>query len=164
MYAATVLVDASWCPDTGAAGYGYWIASDRGKIGGGHPMKGKLSSSNIAEMQAVCSALFIVQQIGYLLPTERVLIQTDSEAAIQAFMKKREVSIDCEKHAVKVYQNLSRGIEVNFRHIKGHTSRGEPRYLSNKHCDRQAKRAMAQARKELHEIETNSTRKASRKA
>jgi ribonuclease HI len=149
MYAATLLVDASWCPKTGAAGYGYWIASDRGKLGGGAPMNGKLSSSNIAEMQAICNALFIVKKIGYILPGERVLIQSDSQAAILAFKKERIINLDDEKFAIKVFNKLSKDVEINFRHVKGHTGRGEARFLANKHCDKHAKRSMVLARQEL---------------
>jgi len=156
VYAATLLVDASWCPETGAAGYGYWIASDRGKLGGGHPLKGKLESSNIAEMQAVCNALFVIKGIKFLLPGERVLIQTDSQATIQAFTKKRDISTPSEKFACKVFRKLAKDVEINFRHVKAHTGRGEARFLANKHCDKHAKIAMNMARKELKRIKNAS--------
>lgn len=149
MYAATLVVDASWCPDTGAAGYGYWIASDRGKLGGGAPLSGVLASSNLAEMRAICSSLFIIQEIKFLLSGERILIQTDSQAAIFAFTKQRDVETTDEKHAVKVFRKLAKGIEINFRHVKAHTSRAGARFIANNYCDKNAKRSMVIARKEL---------------
>lgn len=36
----TIIADASHCGNTGATGYGFWIASDRGKRNGGGPNDG----------------------------------------------------------------------------------------------------------------------------
>lgn len=38
----TILADASHCPTTKAGGYGYWIASERGKKGAPAPLKTEL--------------------------------------------------------------------------------------------------------------------------
>lgn len=153
MYSATILVDASWCEETKVAGYGYWIASDRGKVGGGDKLKGPVESCNLAEMQAICSTLFIVQQIQFVLPRERVLVRTDSEAAILAFKKKRNLSKN-EQSTVEIYDMLAHGIEISFRHIKGHTGSKEKASIGNQICDQTARKYMKLARKEFNEIST----------
>ena len=52
-----VLADASHCPQTKAGGYGFWIASARGKRGGGGQLKGKVDTSTLAEMMAIANAI-----------------------------------------------------------------------------------------------------------
>lgn len=81
----TIIADASFCPDTNVAGYGYWIACERGKDGGGGEMKGRVESSLIAEMQAVVNALYISIRKNLVQANDHVLLQTDCEGAILKF-------------------------------------------------------------------------------
>lgn len=147
-WAATLMVDASWDPELKVGGYGYWIASSRGKLGGGQPLKGVLESSNLAEMQAICNVLYIARSHGFVIPGDEVLIQTDCRAAIQGLSGFRE-TVGRELEAKNTFNKLSTSLFVDLRHVKGHTGRTEAKYLSNHHCDARAYRAMREARK-LH--------------
>lgn len=144
----TIIADASHCPDTLAAGYGYWIASERGKFGGGGPMKGLVADSTTAEMQAVCNALYAAVRCQLVQPGDEVLIQTDCEAAIQAFQGSRDVRRKHEREVLRYFHSLRErsSIRVSFRHVKGHTKRKEARYVTNNLCDQRAKEGMRQAR------------------
>jgi ribonuclease HI len=81
----TIIADASFCPNTNVAGYGYWIATERGKQGGGGEMKGRVEGNIAAEMQAVANALHIALRLTLVQQKDEVLIQTDCMAAIDAF-------------------------------------------------------------------------------
>lgn len=142
------MVDASWDPETKAGGYGYWIASNRGKVGGGAPLDGKLDSSNLAEMQAVCNVLFIARNGGFVLPGDEVLIQTDCRAAMRGLEGSRELTVK-ETEVRKTYLKLNQSLYVELRHVRGHSLRMENRFCANRHCDASAYGAMQHARKLL---------------
>lgn len=149
----TIIADASHCPDTLAAGYGYWIASERGKLGGGGPMKKLAADSTSAEMQAVCNALYVAIRYQLVQPGDDVLIQTDCEAAIQAFQGRRNIRRPHEMEVLRYFHSLRErsSIVVSFRHVKGHTKRKEARYVTNNLCDQRAKEGMRQARATVKE-------------
>jgi ribonuclease HI len=149
MYAATLLVDASWCPETGAAGYGYWIASDRGKLGGGDSLQKKVSSSNVAEMQAIVNAIAIAIKRGFVHQGETALVQTDCQAAILGLQGRRELNCE-EAEAQRIFREITRGSHFVLRHVKGHTGRKEARFSANRHCDIRAREAMRKARSKIH--------------
>ncbi len=150
-YSATLMVDASWCPETHVAGYGFWIASNRGKLPGSGTIKGRVESSNLAEMQAICIVLYIAKKMEYVLPWENVLIQTDCLAAIYAFERTRKVS-GSEADALRKYLELSLEQHVELRHVKGHTGSYNPRFLANRMCDIRARKAMRDLRDSLKGI------------
>ncbi len=147
-WAATIIVDASWCPETKAGGYGFWIASNRGKVGGGHALNGAIESSTLAEMQAVCNALFIAKNEGYVFPGDEVLVQTDCRAAIQGFEGYRTTE-GAEAEARNTYLKLNQSIYVELRHVKGHSRSLLNRFRAQSRCDYNAYQAMLVARKLL---------------
>jgi len=144
----TIIADASFCPDTNVAGYGFWIASERGKQGGGGEMKCRLEGNIAAEMQAVANALHIATRLQLVQAADEVLIQTDCMAAIDAFEGKRKNLPSQEWEAVRVLRRLrsEHNLQIVFRHVKGHTGKKEARYVTNHLCDKRAKEAMRRAR------------------
>lgn len=144
----TIIADASFCPDTNVAGYGFWIASERGKQGGGGEMKCRVDGNIAAEMQAVVNALYIAHRLQLVQAADEVLIQTDCMAAIDAFEGKRRNLPAQEWEAVKVLRRLrsDHSLRVVFRHVKGHTGKKEARFVTNHLCDKRAKEAMRRAR------------------
>lgn len=143
----TLLADASFCPETRVGGYGYWIASGRGKRGGGGVFRKRLASSALAEMLAIANALYIAKSVGLIQFRDHVIIQTDCQAAIIAFHNGRKLNKD-EEDAYKFFINFMTiaGVSTEFRHVKGHSSKKEARYAANKHCDVRARDYMRQAR------------------
>lgn len=146
----TILADASYCPETGAAGYGFWIVCERGKHGGGDEMREVAPDNNVAEMQAVANAMLIAKQKGLLHALDTVLIQTDCMGAIDAFEGRRKYkSLSYREKAVVRWVNNFReelSLQVIYRHVKGHTGKKESRFVANKMCDLRAKRFMRQMR------------------
>jgi ribonuclease HI len=155
----TILADASFCSRTSAAGWGYWIASDRGKLGGGGELK-RATSSAVAEMMAVVNALDVGLRGFLIQKDDTVLIQTDCQEAIIAFCQGTSRDVD-QTAVLEAYFVRVRAFKltVRFKHVKGHTSRHthtDARYGANRACDGRARRAMQQMRKRIdgmrHEV------------
>lgn len=145
----TIMTDASYCPDTGAAGYGYWIASNRGKCGGGGPLRRLLASSTTAETLAVANALHIAFKLGAAEIRDSVLVQTDCQAVIELFEGRRRPVDGTEQEAYFHIQRIINKyfITLHFKHVKGHNAReGSARSVANHMCDKRARYFMKQMR------------------
>lgn len=144
----TIIADASYCPQTRAAGYGYWVASERGKAPGGGSMRGPVDGSGAAEMMAVCNAIYDALKLGLVEPGDHLLVQTDCQSAILAFDGQRQVMTRDELAAKRSFADLCtrNRLRVRLRHVKGHTNRREARYVTNNRCDQRAREGMQAAR------------------
>jgi len=147
----TIIADASHCSQSGAAGFGFWIASERGKRPGGGPVRDKVDSSSAAEMIALVNAVHQAIADQLVQKGDHVLFQTDCQAAILAFQGSRTQLTRDEKKAKEAFFDLKRKHEFtfSFRHVKGHTSRPEARFVTNNLCDLRAKQGMRLARQRL---------------
>lgn len=146
----TVLSDASYCPKYKVAGYGFWIASSRGKLGGGGQIVEEVEDTNSAEMMAVCNAVWHGVSENLIQVGDTILLQTDSLAAIDRLRNQRVVKMtDQQKRILAYFEKTVRrlNLKVQLRHVKGHTLHQEPRYAANRACDRRARKAMSAARK-----------------
>ena len=144
----TIIADASHCTHTGAAGYGFWIASERGKRPGGGQVRDRVDSSSAAEMIAIVNAAHQAIKDQLVQGGDHVLFQTDCESAILAFQGDRAGLTADERKAKKAFFELKRehGFTFSFRHVKGHTTRPEARFVTNNLCDARAKQGMRLAR------------------
>ena len=144
----TLMVDASYCHDTNAAGYGFWVASNRGHRPGSGAMRVHVSNALEAEMMAICNALYRSFKFNYIQAGDTVLVQTDCLGAIDRFTGNNRVKSEMERKALIVLNSIAKSndLRVNFRHVKAHTRRKENRYRANNHCDTAAKKAMRKAR------------------
>lgn len=146
----TVLSDASYCPKYKVAGYGFWIACSRGKFGGGGQIIEEVDDTNAAEMMAVCNSVWHGVNEGLIQRGDKLLIQTDSLAAIDRLYGKRVVTLtEQQTRIIAYYDKAVRRLELNvqLRHVKGHTIHKEARYVANRMCDKRAKEQMRAARK-----------------
>lgn len=143
----TILADASHCPDTKAGGYGYWIASARGKKGGSGVLNGAITSSTLAEIMAIANAIYCAIKINLVQGNDVILVQTDCESAIFALTLKRKGSAE-EKKVVEYIQKMVKllSLKIEYKHVKGHTNSSEARFAANNACDRAARKAMRRAR------------------
>jgi ribonuclease HI len=144
----TIIADASYCPRTGAAGYGVWAASSRGK----RSFKGQLAvpkDNNDAEMMAIVNGVAYALKFGIAMPGDLLLIQSDSTTAIitlntgEAKDAATETIVDTFGHFIEKY-----ALKVEFRHVKGHTNSElvkDARFASNRLCDKHAKEEMRNA-------------------
>ena len=144
----TLVVDASYCHKTKSGGYGFWVVSNRGSFPGSGVIKTKPENNVIAEMFAVCNALYDSIHLEKIQSNDEILIQTDCLAAIQAFRFDRTKLSKQEIDAIQYLDNISvkLNLKIRFRHVKGHTNNSEPRYIANKLCDMRAKKEMKKMR------------------
>lgn len=160
----TVITDASYCSETGAAGYGYWVVSERGRASGGGKFSYKAESSLDAEMKAIVNGIYIALREGIAQEGDRVLVQTDCQGAILFFeqvprSKGRQKQYTSERRLVHrwfadlVYNSRLR---VDFRHVKGHTSAPGSRFYANRICDQLARSSMKEMRQILKGAENES--------
>jgi ribonuclease HI len=149
MTAVTIVSDASHCPRTNAAGYGFWAVSSRGRHAGGGSFKTPLTGSDAAEVMAVVNALHVTLSLGIAEKGDHVLVQTDCLYAIHVFtgvvLKIRNAEV---KRAREVFANLvlAHALKMDFRHVRGHTDVQDRRSLAQRHADKRAKKAMKDAR------------------
>lgn len=143
----TVIADASYCP-SGCAGYGYWIASERGKRPGGGPVNRRVDTSSAAEMAAIAIAIREGVENGLIHPGDHVLIQTDCTAAILGFEGGREKLSHDERDAKKQLYRIKASVKftMSFKHVKGHSGIREARYIANNMCDMRAREGLRVAR------------------
>lgn len=146
----TIISDASRCMQTGAAGYGFWVASARAKFAGGGSFRAPTSSVEVAESLAICNAISVAIYRGAVQPGDQVLIQTDCLNAIDILGGKRASLREDERMAFDFLQNLSaaHNLTLAFRHVKGHSTLPGARYTTNRLCDKRAKAGMRQARQD----------------
>lgn len=145
----TIITDASYCPNTFVAGYGYWIACDRGKYGGGGQMiTAAVINATAAEMMAVANTLHHALLQEMVQDGDHILFQTDCQSAIDAFNRARILVNEQERLVWRYFARtlLQYKLTADFRHVKGHTNRPEARFVTNNHCDRRAKQHMRAAR------------------
>lgn len=168
----TLFADASFCPKTGAAGWGSWAIRDgwpKGKFNGG-PLRREVPSSTTAEICALAAALWQHDKDGDLNDVKVFMLQSDNTAALRAVRGRIERSgwsasrDDRDVQAIGPTKHRSRAaIEIQalnaindivgsrfvwLRHVKGHSS-GTTRAWVNEQCDREARRHMQARRIEL---------------
>lgn len=144
----TIISDASQCPETGAAGYGYWLVSERGNSGGGGLFKTPLPDPTIAEMMGVVNALYLAVQHGIAAAGDEVLIQLDCTSVIRMLSSEACARPDLELvrekfHALRAQHQLT----VEFRHVRGHTNSPAKRSTAQRRADQRARHEMKQGRK-----------------
>jgi ribonuclease HI len=153
----TIIADASYGPDTRGAGYGFWIASERGKRPGGGPIKRQVDGSGAAEMMAICNAVKEALRFELVHPGDKLLLQTDCESAIMAFQNQRQNLTRDEAEAKRVFWETIKGHNLTFffKHVKGHMTKAKlrhmgitngARYVTNNMCDMRAREGMLAAR------------------
>ena len=144
----TLMTDASHCSKTNAGGFGFWCASNRGKLAGGKPLQGKIKDSYEAEMKGVANALSIAIKAKLIMHGDKVLIQLDNIGVIHCIRRKckaREDAKEVMDYIFKCKKDFS--LDFECRHVKGHSNKVGSRFSANKHCDRIAKEQMKIQRK-----------------
>ena len=140
----TVFADASYCPETGAWGYGWWLkygqpARTLYGEGGGLSIAG----SNEAEVVALERALEAVDSLSgqYLLQGKMLVVQSDCTGAIDR-IQSRLRDMQREHGFAKAYT----------KHVKGHRGHVDPRASVNTGCDRAAGRQMRKYREQVRAV------------
>lgn len=144
----TIICDASWDPFTHAAGYGFWIASARGKLGGGGAFNNSVDDATIAELCAIGNSLAVGVKDGLIQTGDRVLVQSDCVAALNLLAGRRSPRAGQERNAADIIESRIQQyyLLMQYRHIKGHTLRDDRRSVANRLCDERAKTEMRKQR------------------
>ena len=144
----TLICDASYCHEYKVAGYGYWIACERGKKGGDGVVLIDVNSSGIAEMMAAANTIWCGLKEGLIVNGDELLLQTDCLQAIDTLKGTKLPANDQEQSVLSYFDQtiLRHNLKVEFRHVRGHTVIQQARYAANRMCDKRAKSAMRKAR------------------
>lgn len=139
----TLFTDASYCPNTRAYGWCWWIkygspAKTQVGVGGGAHMQGSYQ----AEVEALRAGMaFIHESLPEEMKGKRIVIQSDCMGALEA------IKPDLER--------LKRmGAQAAYtKHVKGHRGHATARNSVNTLCDRKAKQQMLVWRQKFHDAE-----------
>lgn len=144
----TIICDASFCDQYKVAGYGYWIACSRNKVGGSGVVNIEVENNNTAEMMAMANTLWHGSELLVIEKGDSILIQTDCTSAIAKLQGKQPCKTEQEKTVYRYFHSTAKKLklQIAFKHVKGHSGIDDSRSVANKMCDRRAKRAMRLAR------------------
>ena len=155
----TVFTDASFCPDTKAAGGAYWARSTDLRTSSSFKLRG-VEQSREAELITACTAVLNLAkdfEFGPLLkkgPHIRVILVIDClfiKHVLEENVSAR-LSDAARKIVLQVRQLQQRlGFLLKINHVKAHTKGKAPRQWVNDWCDKNAKRHMVLLRKEIRE-------------
>lgn len=167
----TLFSDASLCSHTGKGGWAAWLKSDEGTVRGGGSFRHLTIDTGVAEAMAAVNGIHLGLRQGLIRRDCRLLIQTDNNsvwqilenqvrrkvteralrrenadrAAIERDVDHRNMLIDL---VVARFKDLVEryGLEVRWRHVKGHRGKEDRRSAVNSYCDQIARAHMELAR------------------
>lgn len=151
----TIMCDASYCHQTGAAGWGSYVVSDRGKIIGGGCFHKRPETPTQAETRAIVNAVWSAFFQGIAEVGDELLIQVDCIPAMHLL----EVAIRDNVGPLSEEQKLFRclildnRVKVIFRHVRAHTGRKDRRSITNHMCDQRAREYMQKDRRLIRRAE-----------
>lgn len=126
----TVIVDASFCPQTRAGGWAAWLTSDKGRVQKAGCFHDLPQNSTQAELWAALNGIWFALEHG----ATHVLIQSDCQGALLKISRGiPELS-------------LFNGLFIKTKHVKGHTQTKDARSYVNRWCDSEAKKHMHKQR------------------
>lgn len=150
----TIMSDASVDNDLKVGGFGYWIASLRGKQGGGGAFKTPTHDSYNGELKAAVNALQAALRATLVQKGDTVLFQLDNAAVVKilgdieegARLTNRQDMKEVIAHLADLVTDFD--LKLKSKHVKGHSNPSlGARFASNVHCDRRAYEGMLKARK-----------------
>lgn len=168
----TLFVDASFCPNSLAAGWGSWAKRDdwdKGRYrGSALRTRNPITSSNAAEIAGIGMSLWQHQQLGDLQGLTGLMIQCDNVAALGFISTAipRAVRSGSQRlqplewgddplvaEVMEVIEASLVGVPaIGLRHVKAHTKNRDGRSWVNRRCDAIARKGMISRRKELIEL------------
>lgn len=147
MVRATVICDASWCPNTRSGGWACWVNINYDD--GGHSrvtrsgiFRHRARSSNHAEQMACLNGIFLAYSYG----ARDILVQTDCLNLVtsQGSTTHPKSMREYEDAHNKYWSDAN----ITWRHVKGHNlgTVQDRRTWVNDWCDKNAKRMMRKQR------------------
>lgn len=182
MNSLTLFADASFCPDTKAAGWGCWAKRrewTRGAIFGGR-FKTPMGNASRAELCALANALTVLHNEGSLKGITAVWLQSDNLRALELIgqrvpqaeitdtaaadvalnLKRKHPTNELDRKALDLIADILGNLGVTLKHIRAHQGDGvSGRSWVNEVCDRTAKKHMRRHRAEIKRARTGPKRK-----
>lgn len=158
---ATVITDASHCPNSGAAGWAGRVIIDGQRFTFSGPLKGKFGTSTEAEIAAMVNTLHVAYRKEVLVAGTCLLLQIDNERARRiighignnanynaANLSERELII--REKLREIWQEFNPP-RITIKHVKAHKKFHERQANNHVHevMDRLAKKGMREARETL---------------
>lgn len=156
---ATMITDASHCPNTKAGGWASWTTRNGVRYKYCGALKGLYDSSNEAEFAAICNGLFMLLQNKVVRSGDTLLIQSDNTTALNWTGAERSGQMPVYEGMTAKARDLrmrfrelvnDNNLRIRARHVKGHQSNQKgARYYVNNWCDEQAGYHMRKLRQKL---------------
>lgn len=142
----TIISDASYCDTSGCAGFGSWVACERGRKAYGSTIK-RATNSGVAEAMGICNALAFALRDGLVRKGDYVLIQCDALDGIR-IVKGESLVAPIREEVYKWFKETIETfkLKTEFRHVKGHSKVADNRSQAQRKCDALAYNYMAKAR------------------
>jgi ribonuclease HI len=149
----TINTDASYCPDTGAAGYAFWISTESGRYKK-HGVLKDAKNSIEAEMHAVANALHFLftNPPTHGMTFDKIWINSDCTTVLDRVEKGAEDTKAEQFIQMKIALLLDDCGDLICRHVKAHQHKRTPRNFVNFWCDCYAKKSMKERREEIRSI------------
>lgn len=143
----TINTDASFHPTQKVGGYAFHIVCDQFKIKKGGKFKVNPANPEEAELMCMANALYTLLMREDLPATGLIVINNDCLNSFEKVgLRKQGVGRKVAQLLKKVRNRMARrGVilpEYEFRHVKAHSGKGDPRSLVNEWCDQEAKKWM----------------------
>lgn len=154
----TINTDASFNQQHKVGGYAFYIVCDHFKIQKSGRFKKHPSSSNEAEMMCIANALYTLSVQPDLPETSLIIINSDALFVFNQVKKKSKSPVG--RSTAKLLRTVKsktafRGVvdpKFEFRHVKAHNGVSDSRSWVNDWCDKEARKWMRYAVKNLNPI------------
>lgn len=149
---ATINTDASYSAQHKVGAFAFWIVCDEFKVQKSGLFKEKVGGADEAEIKCILNAFTVVNRERSPQLT-KVIINTDSMNAIYILrgderqMKYFHLS-RWGKKFYTMFKKLTRGLDVELRHVKAHSGAVDARSFVNEWCDQKAKEELRKAIKQ----------------
>lgn len=140
-----LMADASFCPITKKAAYGFSIKSAIGVLRGSRDLTA--SDSFEAELRAIGQTLDLAVRCNQLTSNAILLVKSDNRGVIEYLsggsVKRTDlVGVLNEIFAITKQFNL----KIHGQHVRGHSKKQDPKYVLQRTCDSMARTQLKKAR------------------
>lgn len=141
----TIYTDASHMPSTNKGTWAFWIRWEFGRIIKSGKFKDEITDSNKAEIRCILNAIYIAKK-SIVDQIKGIVIVTDSKNAIQmlSFRKKKPNVLMKFAPELFTFDMMVKGLDIKFKHIKGHRGGRTMQSYINEQCDKMARKAHKQ--------------------
>lgn len=139
---ATVITDASFCPNTKSGGWAAWVKGDGGIVVKRSGALRLCENSTHAEVAAAANGCWLAAASG----ARELLLQSDCMAVIHILRGACKAPLLLETWRLLMAMPVMQGVVVTGRHVKGHGRVKDARTWVNDWCDREARIYMEKGR------------------